>query len=184
MIPDEELYRRWLSGDEEGLRALMERYGDRLTLYLDGYVRDLHEGEDLMIEAFALLFVRERPICGSGCFRAYLYKTARNLALRHLRRRRFRILPFEELPFEPVSDALTEDALLSGQRRQTLWNALTRLKPEYREALYLVYFDGLDYRSTARVMGKNEQQVTNLVHRGKQSLKKILEQEGFSYDND
>ena len=44
MIPDEELYRRWLSGDEEGLRALMERYGDRLTLYLDGYVRDLHEG--------------------------------------------------------------------------------------------------------------------------------------------
>lgn len=32
MIPDEELYRRWLSGDEEGLRALMERYGDRLTL--------------------------------------------------------------------------------------------------------------------------------------------------------
>ena len=60
MIPDEELYRRWLSGDEEGLRALMERYGDRLTLYLDGYVRDLHEGEDLMIEADRKSVGRER----------------------------------------------------------------------------------------------------------------------------
>lgn len=184
METDESLYERYLNGVSHAADELVARHSAALTLYLDGYLHDPGEAEDLMIEAFALLFVRERPICGGGCFRAYLYKTARNLALRHLRRRRFRILPFEELPFEPVSDALTEDALLSGQRRRTLWNALTRLKPEYREALYLVYFDGLDYRSTARVMGKNEQQVTNLVHRGKQSLKKILEQEGFSYDND
>ena len=29
----------------------MERHGDRLTLYLDGYLRDIHEAEDVMIEA-------------------------------------------------------------------------------------------------------------------------------------
>ena len=81
MIPDEELYRRWLSGDEEGLRALMERYGDRLTLYLDGYVRDLHEGEDLMIEAFAWI-IAKRPAIRAGGFRAYLFQAGRRMALR------------------------------------------------------------------------------------------------------
>lgn len=30
-------------------------------------------------------------------------------------------------------------------------------------------------------MGKSEQQITKLVHRGKQSLKTILEREGFVY---
>ena len=33
-------------------------------------------------------------------------------------------------------------------------------------------------------MTKSEQQVTNLVHRGKTSLRNILEQEGFVYENE
>lgn len=52
---------------------------------------------------------------------------------------------------------------------------------EYREALYLVYLADLSYRNAAEVMGKSETQITHLVHRGKQSLKMILEQEGFTY---
>ena len=33
-------------------------------------------------------------------------------------------------------------------------------------------------------MGKKEQQITNLVHRGKPSLKTILERDGFTYANE
>ena len=36
-------------------------------------------------------------------------------------------------------------------------------------------------KEAARILGKSEQQVTNLVHRGKKSLKKILEERGFIY---
>ena len=46
MVTDDILYRRYLSGDEDGLSALMERHGDKLTLYLDGCLHDLHESED------------------------------------------------------------------------------------------------------------------------------------------
>ena len=35
------------------------------------------------------------------------------------------------------------------------------------------------YRDAAMVMNKSEGQITKLVYRGKQSLKAILEQEGF-----
>ena len=31
MVTDDILYRRYLSGDEDGLSALMERHGDKLT---------------------------------------------------------------------------------------------------------------------------------------------------------
>ena len=60
---------------------------------------------------------------------------------------------------------------------------MARLKPDYREALYLIYFEQMSYRAAAQVLGKNEAQITNLVHRGKQRLKTILEQEGYEYDN-
>ena len=39
----------------------------------------------------------------------------------------------------------------------------------------------MSYRDAATVMNKSESQITKLVYRGKQSLKVILEQEGFTY---
>ena len=43
MACDEVFYRQYLNGDDAGLEALMEKYGDPLTVYLDGYLHDIHE---------------------------------------------------------------------------------------------------------------------------------------------
>ena len=181
MISDEIAYRRYLDGEQKAADLLVERYGDALTLYLNGYLRDIHEAEDLMIEAFAQIFAKERPISGAGAFKAYLYKTARNLALRHRKKHWFGCLHLDELNFEPQSDVLADTEFDRIEQRRQLYTALRKLKAEYREALYLVYLEELSYRNAAAVMGKSEAQITNLVHRGKQSLKLILEQEGFIY---
>ena len=58
------------------------------------------------------------------------------------------------------------------------------MKAEYREALYLIYYEDMSYRNAATVMKKSEEQITKLVYRGKQRLKAILEQEGFTYADD
>ncbi|MCC2121901.1 sigma-70 family RNA polymerase sigma factor [Faecalibacterium sp. CLA-AA-H254] len=181
MVSDETAYRKYLAGDEAAAQLLVERYGDALTLYINGVLGDIHEAEDLMIEAFAHIFARERPI-QDGCFKAYLYKTGRNLALRCKTRRRF-FLPLEELPFELPDEALAETGSLQNEQHQQLYAALGKLKKEYRETLFLVYFEELSYRQAAQVLGRTEQQVTNLVYRGKQQLKQLLEQEGYQYEN-
>lgn len=148
MVSDETAYRKYLAGDEAAAQLLVERYGDALTLYINGVLGDIHEAEDLMIEAFAHIFARERPI-QDGCFKAYLYKTG----------------------------------LFQNEQHQQLYAALGKLKKEYRETLFLVYFEELSYRQAAQVLGRTEQQVTNLVYRGKQQLKQLLEQEGYQYEN-
>ena len=181
MQSDEAAYQRYFNGDETAANQLVETYGDALTFYLNGYLKDLHESEDLMIEAFAQLFVKARPISGEGSFKAYLYKTARNLALRHRQKRRIPFLHFDALPFEPSCSDPAEQSLLHHDQNHRLYDALRQLKPEYREALYFVYFEHMSYRNTAIILKKSESQITNLVHRGKQRLKTILEQEGFPY---
>ena len=60
MISDEMAYRQYLDGKEESADILVERYGDALTYYINGYIHDIHESEDLMIEAFAQIFAKER----------------------------------------------------------------------------------------------------------------------------
>ena len=181
MISDETAYRRYLDGEQSAADLLVEKYGDALTLYINGYLKDMHEAEDLMIEAFSQIFAKERPITGAGAFKAYLYKTARNLALRHRKKHRLSFLRFEELDFELKADALADTELFRTERSRQLYDALEKLKPEYREALYLVYFEEMSYRNAATVMNQSEGQITKLVYRGKQNLKAILEREGFAY---
>lgn len=42
MACDEALYRQYLDGNDAGLDALMKKYVDSLTLYIDGYLHDVH----------------------------------------------------------------------------------------------------------------------------------------------
>jgi len=180
-MTDEIAYQRYLDGENKAADLLVEKYSDILILYINGYIKDIHEAEDLMIEAFSQLFAKERPISGNGSFKAYLYKTARNLALRHKSKRLSIFLRIDDLDFEPPDETMADTAFLRDERNRQLYAALDKLKPEYREAIYLVYLAEMSYRNAAAVMSKSEQQIKNLVYRGKQSLKAILEQEGFEY---
>lgn len=74
MVTDEELYGRYLCGDETGLELLIKKYGDPLTLYIDGYLHDVHEAEDLMMETFSWLFTK-KPRIRDGCFTVYAERT-------------------------------------------------------------------------------------------------------------
>lgn len=147
---DEKLYHQYLAGDEAAADILVERYGDALTIYIYGFTSNVQDAEDMMIEAFSLMFAKPRPVSEPGTFKGYLFKIGRNLASRH--------------------------------RKKQLYDAMSRLKEDYRESLYLVYFEDMSYRQAASVMGKTENQVTKLIFRGKQSLKTILEKEGFTYE--
>ena len=95
-MTDEESYRLYLEGDETGLEQLMERYGTPLTLYINGYLQDEDEAEELMIDALAYLLVK-KPRIRDGGLKAYLYKSARHLALRR-KSRRTRCFSLDELP--------------------------------------------------------------------------------------
>lgn len=179
-VNDITLYQRFLSGDDSGLQRLMERYGNSLTLYIDGYLRDIHEAEDLMIEAFAY-FVAKRPRLRDDGFRAYLYKSARHLALRCLqKKRRKQLFSFDDLEQEPESDVLLETLVQTDERNRILWRCMDELAPAYREALYLVYFEGMRHAEAAAVMRKTEKQIADLVYRGRASLRKTLEREGIT----
>ena len=179
-VNDITLYQRFLSGDDSGLQRLMERYGNSLTLYIDGYLHDIHEAEDLMIEAVAY-FVAKRPRLRDNGFRAYLYKSARHLALRCLqKKRRKQLFSFDDLEQEPESDVLLETLVQTDERNRILWRCMDELAPAYREALYLVYFEGMRHAEAAAVMRKTEKQIADLVYRGRASLRKTLEREGIT----
>lgn len=177
-MTDEELYRRYLDGDEKSVDELMKRHESGLILYITGYLHDVHEAEDLMIEAFAYLFTK-RPAIRDGGLKAYLYKTARSKALRHKHKWKT-YFSLEGLEEEPESETLVEEVIRAAEQRRILHFCMEQLKSDYREALYLVYFEGMSHAEAAYLMGKSEKQIADLVYRGRKALKKELEKEGIT----
>ena len=75
---------------------------------------------------------------------------------------------------------LIEEVVKNKERSRILHLCIGRLHRSYREALYLTYFEELSYAEAAEIMGKNIKQITNLVYRGKQNLRELLEKEGIA----
>ena len=178
MACDETLYRQYLAGDDAGLDALMKQYGDPLTLYIDGYLHDVHEAEELMLDVFAYLFTK-KPKLRDGGLKAYLYKTARHMALRRKSKRKL-LFSLDELADAPDGKLLVEEVIRTEERNRILHFCMDEINPDYREALYLTYFEGMSYAQAAEVTGRTVKQITNMVYRGKESLRKLLEREGVT----
>lgn len=191
-VADGELYNSFLGGDIDSYDQLMIRYGDSLTLYLYGYLHDWEEAEDLMIEAFARIMAK-RPNIAEGAFKAYLFRTGRNLSIRSAeRRQRIKMFSVDGMEKE-VSDSIIAERtgirkdseelpqmLADEERAETLRRCLDRIEPELREALWLIYMERMSYAQAARVMGVKEKRIDRLLTRGKRQMRIELEKEGVT----
>ena len=92
---------------------------------------------------------------------------------------------YEELPYESqeVEEVIRSmPAYIRNEEKIQLLRALEKLKDDYRQVLYLVYFENFSNTETAKIMGRSERQIRNILYRSKESLRKILEKEGFRYE--
>ncbi len=176
---DETLYSRFLnSGGEDDLRLLLERHRESFTLFLYGYVHNMEDAEELMMDAFAVAASGTSRFSGRSSFKTWLYAIGRNLARKRLRARH---LQMEKLTGEdsPSQDAAPEEELLHGEQQRQLYVAMKELPADYRQALYLLFFEEMSCEEAAQVMHKTRKQVYNLSFRGRQTLKDILERRGY-----
>lgn len=150
-------------------------YRDGLTLFIRGIVHDALDAEELMIDTFARFAVKGRQFEGRSSMKTYLYSIGRNLALRHLKKHKNeRCLITDEV--HAVQENPEAELLRKEDQRQ-LYYALGQLKAEYRDTLYLLYFEDMSYREAGKVLQKTEKQIGDLAYRGKIALKVILEKE-------
>lgn len=177
-ISDDELYIGYLNGDESAIGELMIRYGDRLTLFLHAFLHNWHDAEDMTVEAFARIMVK-KPLIREGGFRAYLYRTARNFAIKHkTAENRLKTFSLDGMENE-LSDGGTIDELFqNGEKRKAVSLCLDRIDPRLKEALWLVYVEDLSYKDAAEVMKVSTKRVDKLLQNGKEHMRRELCREG------
>ena len=171
-------YRRFRDGgDENGLVEIIKEYKDGLIFYLNSIVGNIHTAEELAEDTFVLLGTKKPRDKGIGSFKTWLYTIGRNIAIDSLRHKRR-----ENELTDAEYVASLEDSYIGEERKITVHRALNSLKPEYRQVLWLMYFEDLSAKEAACVMKKSVHSIETLAYRARKSLKLILETEGFIYE--
>jgi RNA polymerase sigma-70 factor (ECF subfamily) len=158
-------------GDPDAVRLLYLQYADNVYGYVCSIVRDEHEAEDITQHIFAKLV----PALGRyeprvAPFSAWILRVAHNAAIDHTRTRR-------PVPYGDVhSDGVETEVDVTGRERfADLRLALDALPSEQRDVIVLRFLIGLTPREVATRLGRSEDAVHGLQHRGRRRLRREMQ---------
>ena len=129
------------------------------------------------------MFIKKPKNKLKGSFKTWLYTIGRNLAIDYLRKNYKRNKIFIDNYPELVNEEENlENSYIKQERKIAVLNALKKLKLEYRQILWLIYFEDFSSKQAATVMKKSVHNIETLVYRARKALKSQLETEGFTYE--
>lgn len=174
-LPDTELLRLMLAGDEESFTLLYRRRHAGIYRFALQMCGSQQVAEDVTHDVF-LFLMKDGHVFdpARGSVSSFLYGVARNYVLRRFRGDQATV-PFsetdDEQPFDQIAnepgplDDLTRAETIEGVRR-----AVLSLPERYREVVVLCELQELSYGETAEVLGCAIGTVRSRLHRARALL--------------
>ncbi len=176
---DQKLFNAIREGDSSALSALFLRHHNYLKHYGLRIVSDSYLVDDCIQELFIYILDSCKRLHEVIYVKAYLFKALRRRILEKSKQEQRlkneeKILFRVNIQFSPQDLNIQNDEIQA--RHSTLLDALNGLAWRQRESIYLRYFNGLNTREIAEIMGITNQTVLNTLY---QALKKLRSIEEF-----
>lgn len=139
-----------------------------LCLFALRYTEQMDEAEDIVQQAFADLWDKNRGGISIGNLKAYLYQTVRNRSLSFLSTANSVEVTDR---FPEIEDTATDEQIRDAERDAHLWDAIDRLPPERRKIFLLSKRDGLKYQEIAEELHLSVKTVENQMSKALKALR-------------
>ena len=160
-----------LFGNYAELDALYQELGPGLVRYLRRLLHSSGLAEDVAQEAFLILVRKWADVRDHPSLRAWLYKVARHLAFDTLKKHS-REFPQGELPDEAGAEG--RDPSDGYDTHLAVWEAIGKLPPRQREAVWLFYFERFKQNEIAAIMHIQRDTVGALLFQARSRLAGLL----------
>ncbi len=179
---DSDLIGSILGGNRDDFRPLMEHYQQSIFGYLYRLLnRNPDAAQDLTQTVFLKAYQNLASFDRSRPFSPWLYRIAHNEAANHLRSqsrgREVGIDHSEGVEIAAPEGETPEDVQARQDDRDVINRALGRIKPRYRDALVLYYYEEKSYEEIAAILDSNVSTVGTLIRRARKQLQNLLEKE-------
>lgn len=151
--------------DKAEAERLVYTYSDLILRLSYTYLKSTHDAEDICQTVFLKLLTSGQTFASPAHEKAWIIRTTANAckdALRSTFRRRTVAL---EAAAATAAPEAPDNAVLE---------AVMELPENYREAVYLHYFEGYSVREIAGLLGRSEAAITAHLSRGRHKLRTTL----------
>ena len=171
--PADNVLRAALAGnDPAAVGLLWDRYAKDLLAYLQAILCSLHDAEDVLQTVFIRIVRKRHQLAKAGCLDAYIYRIARNEALRLIGRRKS----------DKTAKTVTEPWLIKSQNSgdsqdlaERLQTALARLPQSQREVIVMKTYRRKTFLGIAQLLGLSQNTVASRYRYGMEKLRTLLE---------
>ncbi len=165
---DEALYILYFDNNIDALEELVKRYSDMLVLFVNKYINNMEDAEDIMMNTFMAIMLHKIKFKNHSSFKTYIFSIAKHKAIDYLRKNKLKCC----FMFN-IDEYNLEEQLISENLNKNIIKNLKKLPKEYEEVLYLSYFEKMKVHEISILLNKDKKQIYNLLCRGKAKLKKI-----------
>jgi RNA polymerase sigma-70 factor (ECF subfamily) len=173
---DSHLIGRARDGDEMAFSTLVERHYDFVYRVAYRWCGKRADAEDIAQEVCIRLGRAIRSFKGNAAFTSWLYALTLNAARDLARKTRRDAVKAKAYGVHALVSGAIEPA--PDDPAEALWAAVRMLPEKQREAVLLVYGDGLSHSAAADAMGSAEATVSWHIHEAKKRLKVLMRQAG------
>ncbi len=152
--------------DKEKLGRYAELYSTVVYRAAYSYTRNHADSEDIMQEAFMRLYRAEDSFESDENVKAWLIRVAINISKDYLKS-----------PWIHKRAELDSGITYEGVEDRELDEAMDKLKPDYRTAVFLRYYMGYSVKETAEILGISETNAKARLKRAREKLKTLLTDE-------
>lgn len=168
-----ELIRKASEGDRLAFGQLLEMHYDFIHAVAWKWTRSSADADDIAQDVCIRLATAISGFRCDGRFRTWLYTLVLNAVRDGVRKTVREQRKTEEWSLDPSTQGDQGD----DDDMQEIWNAVQELSPKQRDAVMLVYSDGMDHGEAADVLGCSESTVSWHLHEARKRLKIILGRE-------
>jgi RNA polymerase sigma-70 factor, ECF subfamily len=174
------LIKHTAKGEEESFKQLYELTHKKVFQYLYRLLKNQHTAEDLLIEAYTEVWKTANKFRGEAKVLTWIIGIARNVAMNEMRKNK---MPEIELDEGISSQPAQFTDCVGSQTTQILRDALNKLSLNHREALDLVFLQGMQYEEISHVMNIPVNTVKTRVFYAKERLKDVFGMMGVAKDD-
>lgn len=174
-VSDNDLYRRFASGDTVAYTLLVERHTDRFYGLAWRMCGQKQDAEDIVQDAFIKIWQNPslfNPDKGVK-FTTWFYRVIVNLSYDVGRKKKPQAPP-EILDYMVADGAAADEVMIQRQVETEVESAIQLLPGRQKTALNLCFYEGLSNAETAEIMGVGVKALESLLMRAKTKLKDIL----------
>ena len=175
---DFDLLDAWRAGDRSAGNALFGRHFDCICRFFRNKVA-LPLVEDLVQETFLSCLESKDDFRKQSSFRTFLFCVARRRLYDHFRRKQSSPIDFTTSSIADLGASPSQD-LARRQEQRLLLRALRAIPVDHQVALELYYWEGMEGREIAGVLGISPHTARSRLHRARQALREALQQHSTS----